>query len=1049
MTDSNLLELAKLGDPQAIETLMNQSLQPRGMRATVAQLGSGLEVTLEAERVPNRQALTAFVQKGITNLDIQSIQFIRILGQQIGASEPAWMQELQLDASLEPAIGTAPLNIQPETGVDITLIPASRQVALDDLDPLEIASSPPLSSDPADTSVPLLELEESPDQSLQFVEPEPLDELDALSPEQPPETSPNFLQELLAEPSGPPAATFDSANDEGLLDFLNELSGEPASEAFPIEPVQEQSILTEASSTGSSETEFRDLLAESPAIAPELVTDPWADSTESTEPSSGEPDAELLDFLNEPAPEAVEPFDSIQELPNQPSDFPEAASIDQLPNLFGEDEAAGATLEQPPAEFLSTLRGPASEPELEPSAAINAPINDLSSLPLNSPIEDLFSSEVDQPEATVSEESWPEHPPAAGEDLLQALVSEPAPEQSTRPEEPFDRAISEQSPSLDTTLEGSLAAIDLTPDDFSPESATSGTTSTESTVTDTFWSDEFSDAEVEEIPPDFLLEFQDEPSLEFSDFVSPSPETPAELPGDFRPDESRSEPPRIDDFPTEPPGLSEPLLTLEDPSVSEEPSISLEENWERASDTPSSETSLEAELAALELDSPPEQPLAGESAEALLHPAELDLPKSGNLGEQGFTLEETTTPATVEEYPDISQDALEAGLGDFRAEFVEPMPAEFLDEANQSDTDWQTNLRDPLALETDTEEAGYILEDDNPPEYIPPPIPDPSDRTRTQAASEPEGLPQLFVAVLVVLCALIAGFLGFSLFWSKVAPNNPSPAEPPTDPTAPTPPPASPSSANPASPQAKDPDGEDVAAKTAENALAVAVDRASSAVSLSEAAQSADDWDLVASKWQQAIGLLQSVPSSSPDYTTAQQKLATYQANLATAQQKAQQPILAAVPLGAANIKTAASEASPTVSPTGSPTGIAILCEPITTNPSAHPVELSRIQFDPVADQSQASPIVGCITNHTEQPIAGVDVVYKSNTTTPNTAPEATGKLTFAQLDPQKTVPFKSEFTVVPEVKDVTIASIAWTATGTSDVKQFPTSINVVRSEKG
>jgi hypothetical protein len=75
---------------------MNQSLQPRGMTATVERQDDLLEVVLEAERVPSREALTAFVQKGIANLGVESVRLIRIVGQQTGATLPAWMQELDL-----------------------------------------------------------------------------------------------------------------------------------------------------------------------------------------------------------------------------------------------------------------------------------------------------------------------------------------------------------------------------------------------------------------------------------------------------------------------------------------------------------------------------------------------------------------------------------------------------------------------------------------------------------------------------------------------------------------------------------------------------------------------------------------------------------------------------------------------------------------------------------------------------------------------------------------------------------------------------------------
>jgi hypothetical protein len=96
MTQLDLIEQAKQGDPSAIAALMNKSLQPKGMTALVDRHDDRLEVTLAAERVPNRQALTAFVEKGISNLGIQIIKSVRVMGQQIGAESPAWTHELHL-----------------------------------------------------------------------------------------------------------------------------------------------------------------------------------------------------------------------------------------------------------------------------------------------------------------------------------------------------------------------------------------------------------------------------------------------------------------------------------------------------------------------------------------------------------------------------------------------------------------------------------------------------------------------------------------------------------------------------------------------------------------------------------------------------------------------------------------------------------------------------------------------------------------------------------------------------------------------------------------
>jgi predicted aspartyl protease len=69
-----------------------------------------------------------------------------------------------------------------------------------------------------------------------------------------------------------------------------------------------------------------------------------------------------------------------------------------------------------------------------------------------------------------------------------------------------------------------------------------------------------------------------------------------------------------------------------------------------------------------------------------------------------------------------------------------------------------------------------------------------------------------------------------------------------------------------------------------------AIARASSAVNISQSAQSQDDWRLVASRWQQAIQLMSSVPGSSPNHTQAQTKLRDYRRNLTYAQQQVNRP---------------------------------------------------------------------------------------------------------------------------------------------------------------
>lgn len=84
------------------------------------------------------------------------------------------------------------------------------------------------------------------------------------------------------------------------------------------------------------------------------------------------------------------------------------------------------------------------------------------------------------------------------------------------------------------------------------------------------------------------------------------------------------------------------------------------------------------------------------------------------------------------------------------------------------------------------------------------------------------------------------------------------------------------------------PDASEVAPETAQDdTFRQAVNRASSAVAIGQSAQSASDWDLAANRWQQAIALMQQVPSHSPDHGQAQAKVREYQQYLSAAQRRA------------------------------------------------------------------------------------------------------------------------------------------------------------------
>ncbi|MEH2084601.1 MAG: hypothetical protein V7K89_32915 [Nostoc sp.] len=58
-----------------------------------------------------------------------------------------------------------------------------------------------------------------------------------------------------------------------------------------------------------------------------------------------------------------------------------------------------------------------------------------------------------------------------------------------------------------------------------------------------------------------------------------------------------------------------------------------------------------------------------------------------------------------------------------------------------------------------------------------------------------------------------------------------------------------------------------------------AVSKAINAANLTQSAKSPDEWKIVVSQWQAAIALMKAVPSSSPNYVVAQQKISEYQRN--------------------------------------------------------------------------------------------------------------------------------------------------------------------------
>jgi hypothetical protein len=96
MTQSNLLDSAKQGDPEAIAQLMNFTLQSKGIAAEAKRQDTCLEIVLTSSRSLNPKALVSFVQKGLANLGVLSIQIVKVCGKKPGEDTPEWVEAFEV-----------------------------------------------------------------------------------------------------------------------------------------------------------------------------------------------------------------------------------------------------------------------------------------------------------------------------------------------------------------------------------------------------------------------------------------------------------------------------------------------------------------------------------------------------------------------------------------------------------------------------------------------------------------------------------------------------------------------------------------------------------------------------------------------------------------------------------------------------------------------------------------------------------------------------------------------------------------------------------------
>lgn len=98
---TTLLRQAKAGDPKAIATLFNQSLQPKGITARAILQDRTLKITLASQDLPQEMILLPHLKKALSNLAPHSIESVSVYGFQTGFSRPIWSYNFAL-AQTEP-----------------------------------------------------------------------------------------------------------------------------------------------------------------------------------------------------------------------------------------------------------------------------------------------------------------------------------------------------------------------------------------------------------------------------------------------------------------------------------------------------------------------------------------------------------------------------------------------------------------------------------------------------------------------------------------------------------------------------------------------------------------------------------------------------------------------------------------------------------------------------------------------------------------------------------------------------------------------------------
>jgi hypothetical protein len=102
MKESDGIEQAKQGQPDAIAALMNRQLKSKGIQVQARRRNDCLQMRFKSSKVPQKDQLTAWVHRGLERLHPVGIDRVQVEGWKHGASRPVWVETIALTPTAVP-----------------------------------------------------------------------------------------------------------------------------------------------------------------------------------------------------------------------------------------------------------------------------------------------------------------------------------------------------------------------------------------------------------------------------------------------------------------------------------------------------------------------------------------------------------------------------------------------------------------------------------------------------------------------------------------------------------------------------------------------------------------------------------------------------------------------------------------------------------------------------------------------------------------------------------------------------------------------------------